>query len=173
MEHTKSTRCPTRSPLVKTRGSVGGVQCVKEWPDLRPQEWDEVVEAVQRYFPDYSNILLFGQLGTGKTTFARHLARMLGISTPITSPTFTIINTYSLGPTSPFRQLVHADLYRIEEEDELAELGLIEMARDPKQLTLVEWPELLIPYIDTCLILSIAYGIDTSHRRVQLKIANL
>ncbi len=173
MEHTKGTRCPARSLVVKSRWCVGTVRCVMEWPSLRPEDWGKVVESVMRYFPEYNNILLFGQLGTGKTTFTRHLARALGISTPITSPTFTIINTYPLAPASFFRQLVHADLYRIEEEDELVELGLTDMVRDPKQLTLVEWPELLLPYIDTSLILSIAYGVDTSHRMVEFKIANL
>jgi len=173
MEHSKGARCPTRSIVVKSQQLVGRIQRVKEWSKINLQDWLEVVETVTAHFPDYTNVLLLGPLGAGKTTFARHLARTLGIKEPIPSPTFTIMNAYPLVPPAPFQQLVHADLYRIEEESELIELGLIDLVRDPKQLTLVEWPELLIPYIDASLIVTIEYGVDPFHRRVECKIANL
>lgn len=82
-------------------------------------------------------IALSGDLGTGKTAFARalirHLAGEEGIEVP--SPTFTLVQTYDL-PQFP---LIHLDLYRLGHEDELLELGIEESLAD--SVTLVEWPD--------------------------------
>ena len=84
-------------------------------------------------------LLLYGNLGTGKTTFVKGLAEGLGIAPDyVRSPTFTLINMY---PGSQL-QLVHADFYRLENEDEIAELGLDELL-DKNSVLAVEWPEKL------------------------------
>jgi tRNA threonylcarbamoyl adenosine modification protein YjeE len=82
-------------------------------------------------------VTLSGDLGAGKTTFARALIRKL-VGDPaleVPSPTFTLMQVY---PTPAF-QIVHADLYRIEKPEELAEIGWEEAAEGA--LVLVEWPE--------------------------------
>ena len=84
-------------------------------------------------------ILLRGDLGAGKTTLARaaiqaHLERH-GLMEDVPSPTFTLVQTYE----SPALLLTHVDLYRIEEEGELRELGLAEALDEGA--VLVEWPE--------------------------------
>lgn len=66
-------------------------------------------------------ICLFGELGSGKTTFAQGIAAGLGVTDPVTSPTFTLINMYS--GRLPF---YHADLYRLEDPAQLEDLGLEE-----------------------------------------------
>ncbi len=87
--------------------------------------------------------LLHGDLGAGKTVFAKGIAAGLDIDpAEVSSPTFTIINQYD-GPDARMR-LYHLDLYRIEGEmDELRELGLEEMLNEPNAVTVIEWPERL------------------------------
>lgn len=79
-------------------------------------------------------ILLEGDLGAGKTTFTKGLAKALGIEDEITSPTFTILNVYEDGKF----KLNHLDMYRVESADELQELG-IEDCFDDESITVIEW----------------------------------
>lgn len=81
-------------------------------------------------------LLLDGPLGAGKTFFARALSRALGLTTDarVTSPTFTLVHEY---PTEPL--LVHADLYRLSDDERgVFELGLVGQ-RDDGALLVVEW----------------------------------
>ncbi|MCF8530343.1 MAG: tRNA (adenosine(37)-N6)-threonylcarbamoyltransferase complex ATPase subunit type 1 TsaE [Candidatus Nanopelagicales bacterium] len=78
-------------------------------------------------------IILTGELGAGKTTLAQGIARGLGITEPVTSPTFVLSKHYSSDPLD----LVHLDVYRISSVDDLADLWSESQSRSA--LTLVEW----------------------------------
>lgn len=81
-------------------------------------------------------LLLAGELGAGKTTFVRGLARGLGATATVQSPTFTLVRVY------PGRvQLAHVDLYRLEKSAELADLGLEELLE--AGVVAVEWGDRL------------------------------
>lgn len=88
-------------------------------------------------------ICLEGDLGTGKTVFARGFARGLGITEPVVSPTFTILHGYEEGRLPMW----HFDVYRIEDPDEMYEIGF-EDCFYGNGVSLVEWAsriEELIP----------------------------
>jgi tRNA threonylcarbamoyladenosine biosynthesis protein TsaE len=82
-------------------------------------------------------LLLVGDLGTGKTTFTQGLARGLGVTDPVTSPTFTLVRAYRCG-TGPVRTLLHADLYRLDHLKDVVDLGIPEMV-DEESVAVVEW----------------------------------
>ncbi len=81
-------------------------------------------------------LLLAGELGAGKTTFVRGLARGLGISAGVQSPSFQLVRVYR-----GLLQLAHVDLYRLEASAELADLGLDEMLEEG--VVAVEWGDRL------------------------------
>jgi len=83
-------------------------------------------------------ILLAGEMGAGKTAFAQGFGRALGVTEPITSPTFTLVHSYDTdGPT-----LHHADLYRLDHLAEVADLALGELA-ESDGIVLVEWGDVV------------------------------
>jgi tRNA threonylcarbamoyladenosine biosynthesis protein TsaE len=84
---------------------------------------------------------LSGELGAGKTTFVQSLARALGITESVTSPTFVIARFYPIPHHEQFARLVHIDAYRIEDVAELGPIGWDEIIADSENLLLVEWPE--------------------------------
>jgi len=92
-------------------------------------------------------LLLSGDLGAGKTTFAQGFGRALGIDEPITSPTFTLVRQYevSSGPTG-VRTLLHADVYRLDHLAEVADLGLGQLVEDGG-VALVEWGDAAEPVL--------------------------
>jgi tRNA threonylcarbamoyladenosine biosynthesis protein TsaE len=79
---------------------------------------------------------LHGDLGAGKTTFARAFLRALGVGERVKSPTYSLVEGYDIGE----RRAFHLDLYRIADPGELEWLGLDSLA-EPGAIVLVEWPE--------------------------------
>jgi tRNA threonylcarbamoyladenosine biosynthesis protein TsaE len=97
-----------------------------------PAETEAAGEALGRRLRVGDVVLLMGELGAGKTTFVRGVARGAGSDAPVASPTFQLVRVY------PGRvQLAHVDLYRIEKPPELADLGLDELA--DQGAVVVEW----------------------------------
>lgn len=80
-------------------------------------------------------IVLAGDMGTGKTAFAQGFGHALGITEPITSPTFTLVHSY---PLSHRLTLHHADIYRLERTSDIDDLALHELAAF-NGIVLVEW----------------------------------
>ena len=86
------------------------------------------------------SVLLAGELGSGKTTFAKGFARGLGIEDKILSPTFVLMKPYPLAG-SFFRRLWHIDCYRLKEPEELLVVGFDHIRKNRENLLLIEWPE--------------------------------
>ena len=100
-----------------------------------PEETENFGFELGIYLPDNVAVALSGDLGAGKTTFVRGLARGMEIETAVTSPTYTIYTIYQ-----GKRQLLHMDAYRLHDSHELDSLTIEEFLKPPF-LIAVEWPE--------------------------------
>ena len=99
------------------------------------KETEAIGEAFGRSVKDGTVVAMYGDLGAGKTAFVRGMARGMGISERVSSPTFTIVNEY-LGD----RTLIHFDMYRLGSADELFDIGWEDyLARGA--VCAVEWSE--------------------------------
>ena len=81
-------------------------------------------------------LCLVGDLGAGKTLFTQGFAKGLGVTGEVTSPTFALMNQYR-----GRLPVTHFDLYRLEREDELDEIGFYEYAEDGRGVVLIEWAD--------------------------------
>lgn len=95
--------------------------------------------ALAALLPAGAALLLEGDLGAGKTTFARGLARGLGVAGDITSPSYALVQVH---PGRPGRRMVHVDAYRLTDPRQAEGLLLDEIA-EPGDLLVIEWPERL------------------------------
>lgn len=86
-------------------------------------------------------ICLWGDLGSGKTTFVQGVARGLGITSRLLSPTFIIVRRYSIPKSVTY--LYHLDLYRLKDAKDGESVGFTDLMNDPSALVVIEWPERL------------------------------
>lgn len=88
-------------------------------------------------------VTLTGELGAGKTSFTQALAKTLGVTGHVTSPTFVLEKIYDLPDDTGrgFARLAHIDAYRLEGGGALAPLNFADLVRNPKNLVVLEWPE--------------------------------
>lgn len=89
---------------------------------------------------DATIIGLYGNLGSGKTTFVQAVAKTLGVPGSIQSPTFVIIKNHQLQTTN-YKLLVHIDAYRLDNGEDLKKLGWNELVADARNLILIEWAD--------------------------------
>ena len=81
-------------------------------------ETEMIGERFAKQLTDGTVVAMYGDLGAGKTAFVRGMARGMGLSCRVSSPTFTIVNEYE-----GERELIHFDMYRLESADELFDIG--------------------------------------------------
>jgi tRNA threonylcarbamoyladenosine biosynthesis protein TsaE len=109
-------------------------------------------------------LILSGELGAGKTTFAQGFAAGLGITDSVTSPTFTLVREYE-GPGLGLR---HLDVYRLEQLSEATDLGIAEML-DEDAVMLVEWGDAIVAALPADhLDVRITFGSGDDDRRLEL-----
>lgn len=113
-------------------------------------------------------VFLHGEVGVGKTTFARHLINNFQKNnnldlTEVTSPTFTLVNEYDV---SCFL-IQHYDLYRLIDSEDVKNIGLLENYKEI--VTLIEWPEKIKQKIENKIDLFFEYGEDLNKRFLSIK----
>ncbi len=118
----------------------------------QPKNLDEFYVSVHELFDyiiqNYSKkdsaavVCLSGNLGTGKTTTTQEIAKILGISETLQSPTFVIRKSY-VTSHPVFKKLIHIDAYRLTEQDNLALFHFEDDFNSPETLVIIEWPEMI------------------------------
>ena len=109
-------------------------------------------------------LLLAGDLGAGKTAFAQGFGAGLGVTEPITSPTFTLAQQYD-----GRLRMHHLDVYRLEQMSEVLDLGLAELL-DDGGVVLIEWGDAILPALPTdYLEVRLTFGVGDDERRLALR----
>lgn len=87
------------------------------------------------------SVWLSGDLGAGKTTLTRYWLRALGHQGSVKSPTYTLVEPYQLQDANnpSIQRVYHADLYRLQDPEELSFIGFEEYLEDPQALVIIEW----------------------------------
>jgi tRNA threonylcarbamoyladenosine biosynthesis protein TsaE len=131
------------------------------------EELKGVAVSIINSFPDQRIFILNGDLGSGKTTFVKAFAVALGIVEEITSPTFSIVHEYGNGNVKVF----HFDLYRLENEQELYQIGFEEYM-DENAYVFIEWPALAFNFLPTSYV-SVSFEAESENtRRIICSVVN-
>ena len=101
-----------------------------------PEETEELASLVGQRIREGTVLCLQGELGSGKTLFVKALARTLGVEGEVTSPTFSLMNIYE-----GICPIFHFDLYRLNTEEELDDIGFYEYVEEPEGIVVIEWPD--------------------------------
>lgn len=135
-----------------------------------PGQLSEVVNATLEMLDknSLSFITLSGDLGAGKTTFVQVLARTLGITEPVVSPTFMIEQRYNISGHPRFKKLIHLDSYRLSGDDEFKNIGLDLSLEDLSNLVCLEWPEMMEKFVATQKHLHIAIAEKEGVREITI-----
>jgi len=107
-------------------------------------------------------IFLRGDLWAGKTTISRYLvSSLLGIETPVKSPTYIYYNKYG-------QNIYHFDLYRLQSYDDFVNIGGEEILDNPENICLIEWPELLVGRYDPTIDIEILKTNKEDEREIHI-----
>jgi len=139
-----------------TMSSMRQARTIRDLADLET----EVAAIVSMLHPKVKGatlVTLSGNLGAGKTAFTQALARALGVTAPVTSPTFVLAKSYDLSGKE-FSKLVHIDAYRLKEGKDLRALDFTHILEEPRTLIVLEWPEMVqdgLPSPDVAITLTV------------------
>tara|TARA_B100000945_G_scaffold177168_1_gene142078 strand:+ start:1587 stop:2042 length:456 start_codon:yes stop_codon:yes gene_type:complete len=129
---------------------------------------DTVSKKILSNLSNTDNIFLFGELGSGKTTFARSLIHGLQEKnklrkTEVLSPTFNLLHEYEIKSL----KVMHYDLYRLKKNKEVEQLGIFEETKN--LITIIEWAEKIKKKIENRLEISFFYETDSENRKIKLQ----
>lgn len=127
-------------------------------------ETERFAESIAKKYTGSPTFLLFGNLGAGKTAFTRGLARGYGSDKRVSSPTFTLVHEYQGDKT-----VYHFDLYRLESEEELFDIGFEEYFKDGT-VRVIEWPDAFLDLMpEGSVEIHITYGENEDSRIIEVK----
>ncbi|MEI0557412.1 tRNA (adenosine(37)-N6)-threonylcarbamoyltransferase complex ATPase subunit type 1 TsaE [Brachyspira intermedia] len=113
-------------------------EIIKEEKNISLEGIEKVAEFFKDILKDGDVVIMEGNLGFGKTTFVRILSRLMESEDIVSSPSFTLINEYDIILNGEESILRHVDLYRLEKEEELDDIGFKDKIRE-NGITMIEW----------------------------------
>ena len=131
----------------------------------------KLAEKLSNFLKRGDVVFLFGEMGTGKTTFVKYLINSMQMKNnedilEVQSPTFNILNEYEVNGL----KILHYDLYRLKDKKELENVGQIKNQSD--KLILIEWPELIEDVISSTISINFAYEEDLYKRSLSISSSN-
>ena len=144
--------------------SMERVAMEKKKQSNSPEETESIGQALAETLRPGTVIAFTGDLGAGKTAFVRGLARGLGITARVTSPTFTIVNEYEGGRLPLF----HFDMYRLSSAQDLFDIGWDDFLQRGG-ICAVEWSENVADALEDCLCVEIRRGESDTQRKITLR----
>ncbi len=129
---------------------------------------DSLSKKILSFLSKSDCIFLFGELGSGKTTFVRSLIHQLQEKnkikkTEVTSPTYNLLNEYEIQNL----KIMHYDLYRLKNDKEINQLGIFQ--EDEKVISIIEWPEKIAKRIKDRLEITFYYHDEVESRKIDIK----
>lgn len=135
------------------------------------QDTEELAQEIATKLKPRNVLALYGDLGSGKTTFTSYLVKALNINSRVQSPTFILARRYVNDSNENIKIVHHLDLYRLTSEAEADEFNISDFTNEAHAITVIEWPELVeksLP-IDT---IKIRFDIIEEHER-KISVQNL
>ena len=134
-------------------------------------ETKKLAEKLSNFLKKGDIVFLFGEMGTGKTTFVKYLINSMQMKNnedilEVQSPTFNILNEYEVNGL----KILHYDLYRLKDKKELENVGQIKNQTD--KLILIEWPELIKDNVSSTISINFAYEDDLYKRSLSISSSN-
>lgn len=129
----------------------------------RIEDWEKVVENIIPRLKD-KILLLKGNLGAGKTTFTKSLVKELGSDDNVDSPTYALVNEYHC----PNGKIFHFDLYRVEDVEELYDMGIDEYLEEGF-LSIIEWPEIYEDELEDMAYHEMIITNDLGNRKIEFR----
>tara|TARA_B100000424_G_scaffold109638_1_gene82460 strand:- start:2383 stop:2856 length:474 start_codon:yes stop_codon:yes gene_type:complete len=131
----------------------------------------KLAEKLSNFLKKGDVVFLFGEMGTGKTTFVKYLINSMQMKNnedilEVQSPTFNILNEYEVNGL----KILHYDLYRLKDKKELENVGQIKNQTD--KLILIEWPELIEDNVSSTISINFAYEDDLYKRSLSISSSN-
>ena len=129
--------------------------------------------------PLTGSVWLAGDLGAGKTTLTRYWLQALGHTGAVKSPTYTLVEPYSIQrKDGSIKPVYHADLYRLQDPEELSFIGFDEYLDEPEALVIIEWASRADSYLPPPTLFidmtqSVSDDNDTEARQVQLRLSKV
>jgi len=129
------------------------------------EETCKLAQQIARKLHPGNVLALYGDLGSGKTTFTGFLVRALGLPVRVQSPTFVIARKYR----GEKFIVNHLDLYRLTSKSELVDIGIEDYINNPDEITIIEWPEIAEAYLPEKTIRIYFEYIGENERKIKIQ----